>query len=323
MRFHSYLKQIAYAVFVVLIFGCQKEMKPGLTPASLANNLSTSSNCKPVGLGMLVRIPNQPPTWYNLMLKWYDGNGKLKYLKSVFDELYSNFPNIAIVVDYAEVIYDNDFVYLNDAFFNKTILKVKLDAQGRPVASWFDGLYHGHPRKDTTYLYYSSSGRLDSFYTAFKIGTLPQDPLIITHTRCEYDNNGNILHLVDNTGEGRMNFYYDYNHNNPGLVPHYVATISLKLLEHMELFEFPHNNLLVKAASGVYLPGQGYPDDTYPVYIWNWVSPQNNSTGQIFYYEDGIGYPDRGIFYSAWECGGTTLVQSKNPTQSEFMRMIH
>src|SRR4029453_11991538 len=132
--------------------------------------------------------------------------------------LYSNFPNIAIVVDYAEVIYDNDFVYLNDAFFNKTILKVKLDAQGRPVASWFDGLYHGHPRKDTTYLYYSSSGRLDSFYTAFKIGTLPQDPLIITHTRCEYDNNGNILHLVDNTGEGRMNFYYDYNHNNPGLV---------------------------------------------------------------------------------------------------------
>jgi hypothetical protein len=91
----------------------------------------------------------------------------------------------------------------------------------------------------------------------------------------------------------------------------------------MELLELPHKNLLTTAVSGAFIPGQGLPDDTYAVFIWNWVNPKLNSTGQVYYYEDGIGYPDRGKFYSAWDCGGASMLQTKNPTQQQFMSIVH
>jgi hypothetical protein len=109
------------------------------------------------------------------MLKWYDGNGRLQFIKAMNDGLYSNFPNAALMVDYAELTYDNDMVYLRDVFYNKTILKVRLDVMHRPLISWFDGFYHGFPMQDTTRMYYASSGKLDSIIRKYQFGstTLP------------------------------------------------------------------------------------------------------------------------------------------------------
>jgi hypothetical protein len=325
MLLSNYLKSLVLISIITVFISCKKEsalIQKSITPLAVTN---TSSNCKPVGLGMLATIPNQPPLWNNLMLKWYDGsNGKLGHVKAVFDFLYSNFqgfPNVALNLDYGEVTYDNDMVYLRDVFLNKVILRVKLDGMQRPTVSWYDGFFHGAPMTDTTHFYYSAGGALDSIHISYLIGTTP--PGITFTYRCEYDSYNNLIHLTGPSGGNRVNFYYDYSIANPGTIPHYMVSVPLKLLECMDLLQFPHNNLLTSAVLGGYMPGIGYPDDTYPVYRWSFVSPRNNSTGQIYYYEDGIGYPDNGKFYSAWDCGTSNMVQMRNPTQSQFMSIVH
>ena len=109
--------------------------------------------------------------------------------------MFSNLPNIAFTLYYGELSYINDYVYLKDVFFDKIILTVKLNSHGQPETTWFDGIFHTAPMKDTMHLYYSATGRLDSLKESYKIGTLPQDPLISILYRAEYDVNGNIIHL--------------------------------------------------------------------------------------------------------------------------------
>ena len=319
----SHHAKLFLLVSVVTFFiSCKKDNHIADKNATLPGLMNSTTNCKPVGLAMLVTIPNQPQQWNNLMLKWYDGaNGKLGHLKAVFDFLYSNFPNVALNLDYGELSYDNDMVFLKDVYYNKVILKVKLDADHRPTTSWFDGLFHGSPMKDTTHFYYSAGGVLDSINISYDIGNFGN--LLRINYWCEYDSHGNLLHLTGAPGTNRVNFYYDYSQLNPGIIPHYMVTTPLKLLECMGLFQFQHNNFLISAVLGAYVPGIGYPDDTYTVYRWSFLSPRLNSTSQIYYYEDGDGYPDLGKFYSAWDCGGASMLQTKNPTQQQFMSIVH
>jgi hypothetical protein len=321
MRLPTHLRTFYCIVLAALSFSCQKEMKLNRDAEAKNSITNTATNCKPVGLGLLVNVPNEPQLWFNLMLKWYGSNGKLSHIKAFIEEaLPSNLFNPAFNLDYGEVLYDNDMIYLRDVLVDKIILKVKLDASGRPIASWFDGLYHNIPMTDTTHLYYTAAGVLDSITRSYRIGTLPHQIPLNTTYRCEYDHLGNIIHL--NEPSGRVNFKYDYTRTNPGLVPHYVVSIPLKLLEYLELLQFPHYNLLTTANSGALIPGQGYPDDTFIVHLWNFFSPRNNSTGQIYYYEDRSYFLTSDNFYSAWDCNNNNLIQSKNPTQGEFMKMV-
>jgi hypothetical protein len=310
----NFRSSISLMVCILILISCQKEIKtPNKeTPAGLTANVSNS--CKPVGLA-LYRTPEN--FWMNMMLRWYDAAGRISHLKAVVMEV-ENISQPLYSLDYGEVTYVNDMVYLRDVYTNKIVLSVKLDNMGHPQTSWFDGSFHASsPMADVSNFYYSASGTFDSVIISYRIGN-PSEPFTTIVYRAEYDANGNTTHL---TGPpNRINFYYDYSKPNPGLVPHYVVSTPIKLLEYLDLFHLPHKNLLTEVTAGQYPSSYPYPDNTFPVYGWAFASPVTNSTGQIYYYEQNAG---RSKYYAAWECNNTPMIQSKNPTQEEFMRMIH
>ncbi|HEY0678226.1 MAG TPA: hypothetical protein VGD17_08065 [Chitinophagaceae bacterium] len=271
--------------------------------------------------------------WKTLMHRWYDVNGNLVYLKAYipgeayYIEKEEDYNDFEINIDWGEITRSGNQVFLKDVLNDKIILKVTLDDQQRPIASY---LFNDHApfwwyRIDTSYYYYVGN-RLDSMesFGLRKVRSIVY-PYSSTY-KFLYDQYGNIRHMNNNQGltKMRINFIYDYSSAMNGIEPNYYVSTQLRLLEYMQLVKFPMHNLLNKVVMGAYYPGQGYPDDTPPKYVWEYKNLRFVPDNLVYSYTEG--FFTQGIFYTGWQCGlatpATTNLQSRAGFRSlqEFQR---
>src|SRR2546430_4044916 len=106
------------------------------------------------------------------------------------------------------------------------------------------------------------------------------------------------------------------------MIGNYNFFTPLKLMEFMDLIEFPHHHQLTKVVYGAYWPGSSLEDETYRVFYWIYRNGVTNAAGTLLSYQtDNPPYDN--TFYNAWDCSGKEPWQTINPTQTDFMRMSH
>ena len=78
----------------------------------------------------------------------------------------------------------------------------------------------------------------------------------------------------------------------------------------MDLLTFQHHHHLNAAFQ--YAPGGALENS------WGFWNPQIDAEGNVDYY--GFYSP---AFFTAWDCNGPSMLQGRNPTQQEFMKLVH
>ncbi|HEY0678227.1 MAG TPA: hypothetical protein VGD17_08070 [Chitinophagaceae bacterium] len=305
MKKSSSLIALAIGLAAIVIFpSCKKEMTGQKVP-EIATNASVNGDCRSVAFNVF--LP-QTHYWKTLMQKWYDGNGKVKYLKAFisgedgFAGKNNDFTQFEINLDWGEVTRFGNQVYLNDAVNNKTLLRVTMDPQERPVATY---LYNDHAsapffRIDTSYYYYTGS-RLDIIYMTGerRLGGSPYP--YWNKFELVYDNYGNIRQ-IKGWGDSRINFIYDYSRPVQGTEQTVQFLTPLRILEYMELLKLPVNHLLEEVVIGAYIPGSNYPDEIFPIRIYNYEDHLLNADGLVYSFSD-VETLNPNAFYTGWQCG--------------------
>jgi len=295
-----------------IVTSCKKSINEKEEETNSVALATPDNSCKAIGLGLAFNDNTGNPRWENLMLKWFNGQGRIDNLKSIiywyFQSPSSN--SKAFALDYGKVTYDGDEVHVRDVLYNDEVFKVKLDAQKRPIISWFD--HHGRNfstfRYDTSYYFYNSDNQLESMimHRADVSGGHG-----IFNLQFNYDPAGNLV-LVNIAG-GTYEFRYDYTRTNTGMVSNYLISVPIKLLEYLDLLKLNHHHQLQSVLSRA--PGG------YPVLGWQYLNIETNPFGKVTRYDGTDGSPIN-TYYTAWDCNSNNMIQSKNPTQSEFMKLV-
>ena len=318
MNLISPLKNI-FIFCVLCSVACMKGKLEGKKEEKITGtNSFSSNNCRLVATAAMVHLITNKDYWLNTLIKWYDQQGKLTHLKVLIPREWWMYQK-QFYLDYGELRYENDMVYLKNVYYDRTIMKVKLDNKKRPKMSWFlDSLDYGWSTQflvgDTSEYFYLADGKLDSVHSKFNNLDYPWHFV--------YDEYGNVLRIE--TTNSRVNFKYDYSKPTNGMAPDYLFSIPLKLMEFMDLIKFPHHHQLTRVLYGSYWPGAPYEDETYPVYHWAFYDVQSNPDGTVRSYRELDNYPEENsIYYNAWDCGANQNILSLNPTQQEFLKAIH
>lgn len=276
----------------LFLFSCKKQIEEPQA-REVAATAQAINNCKPTIHAMLVqRYSTQ--TWHTLMQRWYGNDGKIAYLKAHLNwvpELYETF---VVNLEWGQMTYEGNQIYLKDVLRNKLLMRVTVDAEGRPAASYYD---FNEPfqlaYKDTSYYFFTGS-RLDSILSITKYENFAAG---FSKIRFYYDAYGNLVRIGD-VGS-RMVLKYDYSKPaGDGMVTSYQFTLHHKLMEYMDLLHFPSQHRLVSAVLGQY-PSPGYPDDIYPVYGWDYGDYEFNNN-LVSSYTNGTTYYRK--YFTGWEC---------------------
>ena len=297
-----------------LLPACKKGISEKNEAINAVAVTTSNNNCRAIGLGLATQNSLGNQIWENLMLKWFDSQGKIDHLKANIYWYYSS-PGSnakALALEYGEVTYVNDEVHVRDVLYNQEILKVKLDAQGRPMISWFDhhGISFSTFRYDTSYYSYNSDNQLESvvMHRSAENG----NGYGVFNMQFQYDPVGNLV--LANVADGTYEFRYDYTRTNTGMVSNYLISPAIKLLEYLDLLKLNHHHQLKNVLW--HAPGG------YPVNGWNYENIETASFGKVTRYDDG-NTSQTNTYYTAWDCNGSSMMQSKNPTQSEFMKLMN
>ena len=153
---------------LLIILSCKKqhlETKADLSIAPL--QIAATTECRPAVFGAI----SSSTGWLTLAQKWYS-SGKVKYLKAKSARFTSTFFNpfleLMYEFEWAEVLYQGNQVYLRDQLNDHALMRVTLDDQGRPAASYYYYQQVGTLTYwyDTTYYYYNGS-RLDEMISLY------------------------------------------------------------------------------------------------------------------------------------------------------------
>ena len=301
-----------YFALVCLLYltstACKKEFDHQKDDVLAVTANSSVNQCKAIALGKATRESDGSISWKNLLLKWYDNYGKLKNVKIEL-EWYPFQPGGEFTLDYGELTYQNNHIKLNDVFHNQEVLSVDLDEMGRPLISRYD--HHGRGgtfQWDTSYYYYSSANRLESIVSRRRAPIQVASGMITWNFT--YDPAGNLVLLTNSFGE-TYEFRYDYTQLNHGMLTLHMLSAPTKILEYLDLLQFEQHHQI---SSVLWRAGSGY-----PVIGWGYFDLVRDEGGRVTYYNSG--YPDHS-YYTAWDCGGNSIIQGKNPTQAEFMRLL-
>jgi hypothetical protein len=244
--------------------GCQKQLEDPATNEVTSPPSTTGIICKPALFGVVEEGPGGN-TWTTIAQKWYL-NGKVRYFKGRFSGASPGYGGFVTAephfnIDWGEVTFEGNQVYLKDVARDRIVFRVMLDDQGRPAASY---LYNqtggaGDPYiKDTTYYYYTGD-RLDRIIHFDEVSLNP--PTIVHEWgkyTFDYDAQGNMTG-ADILPALRMNLIYDYTKPVTGTVSNYILTTSFRLMEFLELIKVPMNHVLIENNFGDYSnPGGGF-----------------------------------------------------------------
>ena len=201
---------------------CQKQLRWPDEPVTPGVQLLPETNCKPAVLGV-----QSGSSWTTIAQKWYV-NSKVSYLKTIIDPSGIE-PGLSM--DWGELTYEFNQVYLRDvASNNKIVMRVTVDADGRPEASY----YYNGSHSDTTYYYYTGK-RLDSTISIYEIDA--------THSwqkyRFSYDIYGSVEKIDGFPNVQQLQFVYDYTKPVAGIIWNFQLATPIKLMEFMELVKLP------------------------------------------------------------------------------------
>ena len=276
----------------VLFSSCKKEVAPMAAPEQAYSALEVNNSCKPVLLGATVQYPGTPARWATMMQKWYGSNGKLAFLKANFFTDWNDLGFLEHTVPWGELLYyNNNQVYLRSD--RDTVMRVTLDAQQRPAASYY---HHDHFPKgtfliDTSY-YHFTGNRLDSIIN-FRVESYGGHSSFVKFIFL-YDVYGNLVRV--NRWDPRFNFSsmcltYDYAQPVTDMVPMQQVSIPYKLLEYMDLLHFPVHHKLTQVT--------GFGNN------WQYINYSLLGNGLVSTYQ-AAGLHQR-IFYTGWECSGAAI----------------
>ena len=115
-------------VGVLFLFSCTKQIADKPVVQEIAGVANGGSMSKHVVMAVFTGSSGFE-TWKTVMQKWFDNNGRLAYLKAGlhFDE--AGFSNLPLHLEWGEVTYHADQVYVKNVPRNDTIMRVTLGAQ--------------------------------------------------------------------------------------------------------------------------------------------------------------------------------------------------
>ena len=295
-----------------LLFSCKKERiesaeLQSTTPVQPAN----ASQCRPAVFGAYDSYSG----WTTIAQKWYV-NGRVKYLKAKFGgaaDIGMNPWLEGFNLNWGEVTYEGNQVYLKDVLNDKLVMRVTLDNQRRPVASYYYfKSQQDNYLNDTTYYYYNN-GRLDYMISIFELAFYVPTPIFLYRKYTfSYDSYGNLL-KAESPGSSRLNIQYDYTKPVKKLINNFQLTSSLKLLEYLELIELPMHHAVTRTnfetASFANSPYEYFSEVFYSEY-----SDYVISDGLVRSYLYDPGYR-KVTLYNGWDCG--TTMSTINPNAHE------
>ena len=311
----SCFRLIPPVFFILSIFGsCTKQFDKAEMLNTLPAAVPSDNKCKPIGFAAAIRQNDGSVTWKNLFLKWYDEAGRLKNIKLSFDWFGGTQCCPEVSIDYGELIYTADEIHVRDIQYGEEIFRIKLDAMKRPVISWYDG--HGRAGQyqfDTTYYSYDALNRLASINEHKRF--TGSNSTVIETWQFTYDPDGNLVQINQPGKYGGYEFRYDYTQLNQGMVTLHMLSGPIKALEYMDLIKFEQHHriraVIVYAESG------------YPFMAWSYGNFVTDNMGHVTSYTQFSDEPfQRFTWYTAWDCDGSSMITSKNPTSTEFMRLI-
>jgi hypothetical protein len=299
----------------IVFASCKKEIGPNVNPTGALNSetsITNGSSCKPVVFGASIGYPGVPNKWVTLMQKWYGQNGKPAFLKAHFFTEMNDFSMLEHSIEWGELSYpNNNQVYLKNG--DQVNMRVTVDAQNLPAASYYK---HDHFPKgtyliDTSYYHFTGT-RLDAIERLY-VNSYGGSSNFAKYNFF-YDGFGNLVRIdrwSQNFNTSSMFFSYDYSKPITGMVAIPQVTIPFKLLEYMDLLNFPTHHQLTNA------PGFGY--------NWQFNNYSLTGSGLVSSY-DAAGLHQR-IFYTGWDCSGvpaSAAARSKNNLNSldDFRRMF-
>jgi len=285
----------------LLFFSCQKQIEKTTSNESLSSTQSiATTDCKPAFLGVYAASG----AWNTLAQKWYS-SGRVKYLKAKSGAYAGTFndPYLELLFDlnWGEVSYQGNQVYVTDVLNNRPYLRVTLDNFGRPAASYF---YNQNPPgiaywNDTTYYYYNGD-QLDYVISLYQTNSYGAPLSGFRKFSFSYDSYGDLARVERNDGSVTT-FQYDYSKPITGIISDFQVTSSLKLVEYLELMQLPMHFALTRI-------------DVQPFGI-SYVYKNHVMTDQLVQsYEYDDVFKNHYTFYNAWDCGATpTLNATSNP----------
>lgn len=313
----------------LFLISCKKDLStPDAQQESIAAGSAASmqaavsaTGCTPDALGVFVRRPDGVTRWQTLMQKWYGSDGRISNLKAYLGWDFDDYSNFFYSLEWGEVTYMGNQVYLRDVLTNKLILRATLDEEGRTVATYVhtESQGGGYPGDiDTSYYYYTGS-RLDSIFNLHKFGPADASPASWAMYRFLYDAHGNVTRIYTGTepGDFRMTFEYDYSQPIAGMAGNYQIGLPEKLVQYMDLIKYPHHHKLTKVVAGPYTPGSIYEYDTYPVARWTYAS-HGLDDGRVYSYVDTDSSPWVNTLYTGWNCGSAPSITTGGRERSGF-----
>lgn len=301
MKPFLYCLTVSLALCVFLFSSCKKQVdQPHIAEKETAS-FAAGTSCKPVVIGR-----GGGGTWSTEMQKWYGSDGRVAYLKA------NLLGAIEPMLPWGEVTYhNNNQVYIRNVLFNDTLLRVTLDAQQRPVASYFLYTRTQVPYRDTSY-YYFTGNRLDSiislFGPYFSVSGITFRKIYFT-----YDMYGNVVRIEEGTTYGLgsvWNLTYDYTKPVAGMFPAYMIDRPYQLLQYLDLLHFPVHHQLVSAPMTLF--GLTWLD--------NYSNYQLLENGLVQSYSNTDVFGTTRTYYTGWDCGSAPAapVDRKKDTITSF-----
>jgi len=243
------------------------------------------------------------------MLRWFDNVGRVKNIKIKLDPYQGYSTSNIVNLDYGEVIYNTGQIRLIDLEKNHELLRAIMNVNNtRPIVSWYDGhLNPDYPMYDTSYYTYDAMNRIQSIVQHARFANVAQGS--VTTWSFEYDPAGNLVQIKPGV-YGGYEFRYDYTQLDSGMATMHWLSPATKTLEFMGLLKFEYHHKL----TGI----NKYETSGYPSNGWFYQYTEKNNRGNVIAYGT-----DNSKWFTAWDCNGLYPVSTKNPTQQEFMKMVH
>lgn len=277
---------------------------------------SAGLECKPTVLGAFVEWPDGFKYWRTMMQRWYGPDGKVQFLKAFLGPFTGESAQYRVNLEYGELTYQNNQVYLKDVLNNKLMMRVTLNDKQLPVASYFHNVRNADEQEketDTCYYFYTNQ-RLDSMISIYYFHTRstpnPTSPSWFIKYRFNYDSYGNLILIEsgDRYGGSRIIFDYDYSKPIVDLLPYHLFNASNQILVYMDLLHIPIHHQLTQVISGSFTPGIPYPHETYPVFRWGYDNYVIDN-GLVYSYTNDHLFPKK-TYYTGWDCGSSAITSN-------------
>ena len=294
---------------------CKKEIGPNANPTEptvTSTSVMDEGSCKPVVFGATIGYPGVPNKWVTFMQKWYGQNGKPAFLKANFFTEANDFSMLEHSIEWGVLTYNpSNQVYLHNG--SELNMRVTVDAQNHPAASYYNHNHfpHGTYLIDTCY-YHFIGDRLDAVERLY-VDSYGGSSKFAKYN-FYYDGFGNLVRIDRwSPSFNTVSMFFSYDYANPvnGMMAIPRTTIPFKLLEYMDLLNFPIHHQLTQVT--------GFGN--------NWQFNNYSLTGSdLVSSYDAAGLNQR-RFYAGWSCSGGPASAESAKSQSlntldDFRRMF-